>query len=436
MERLMELARKISDKVEIYSIDEKADLIWFENSKLKEIDTKIQSGVSLRIIKDGKLGFAYTKDLIDREEILQNALHSLAGGVEGVFDFPHTLVTTELNTYDPSIVSLLNTEIVNECRRVNDILMSKTNGQINLYAERNIYNIRIMNSYGTDLQAMSSIYLFEPEILYPASYSAIHRLLIEKKFKKASDEYLNFLLNTYNQSIKEVNPGKGRMKVLFLPEVIYVLMWRLLSATNGKSVYQKESPISEKMGERIFNKKLTVYDDPLNDKIPDARGFDDEGVPCQFFSIIESGVLKNFYYDLYYAKKMNTKPTGHGFKTAMWSGEIVSTKPTPSLEHLYIKCGNKSFSELVSHVDRGIIIGGALGAHSGNIPNGDFSIGLSPGIYVENGEIVGHVKDAMIAGNIYNTMKNVVDIEDTLHPTFVGTFPAILFDDVSVLIKG
>ncbi|MCK4572404.1 hypothetical protein KAT89_05750, partial [candidate division WOR-3 bacterium] len=77
MERLMELARKISDKVEIYSIDEKTDLIWFENSKLKEIDTKIQSGVSLRIIKDGKLGFAYTKDLIDREEILQNALHSL-----------------------------------------------------------------------------------------------------------------------------------------------------------------------------------------------------------------------------------------------------------------------------------------------------------------------------------------------------------------------
>lgn len=48
---------------------------------------------------------------------------------------------------------------------------------------------------------------------------------------------------------------------------------------------------------------------------------------------------------------------------------------------------------------------GALGAHSGNIPNGDFSIGLSPGLYVENGEIVGHVKDSMVAGNIYEVMK-------------------------------
>jgi len=86
-------------------------------------------------------------------------------------------------------------------------------------------------------------------------------------------------------------------------------------------------------------------------------------------------------------------------------------------------------------MDKGIVVAGALGAHSGNIQNGDFSIGLSPGLYVDNGEIVGHVKDAMIAGNIYNAMKNVIDIEDTCYPVSAGTFPAIIFDNISVATR-
>ena len=106
-----------------------------------------------------------------------------------------------------------------------------------------------------------------------------------------------------------------------------------------------------------------------------------------------------------------------------------------------IKPGKKSFSELVKSIDKGIIIEGALGAHSGNIPNGDYSVGVNPGLYVENGEIIGRVKDVMIAGNIYETLKYVIDIGDTLHPSFIGLgdynawVPAILFDNISVATK-
>jgi PmbA protein len=86
-------------------------------------------------------------------------------------------------------------------------------------------------------------------------------------------------------------------------------------------------------------------------------------------------------------------------------------------------------------MDRGIIVGGVLGAHSGNIPNGDFSIGLSPGLYVENGVIRGRVNEAMIAGNIYDLLKEIVAIEDTVYPTFSGTYPSILFDNVRVATR-
>ena len=86
-------------------------------------------------------------------------------------------------------------------------------------------------------------------------------------------------------------------------------------------------------------------------------------------------------------------------------------------------------------MDRGIILGQALGAHSGNIQNGDYSIGLSPGLYVEAGEIVGHVKDAMVSGNIYETLRNVISIEKRQHYGSGGRYPAIMVDDVNVATK-
>lgn len=434
MEEILKIARNKSDKAELYYLEEKTDLVIFENSRLKDIDSKIQSGISCRIQKDGKMGFAYTKNLYDRAELMKNALDSLAGGVEASFDFPLTQKLTELQCYDPSIEDISTNDVVEEGKRISDIFSTRTKGQVNLYARLSKSDLRIMNSFSTDLRAKFSNYSLSLEILYPASHSVIERTLTSKKFKKAGEGYLNYILDMYNQSLKEVKVKKGRMKVLVLPEVMYVLMWRLLRSTNGKSIYTKESPLSGKIGGKIFDEKLTIYDDPFNDKMPNARAFDDEGIPCQYFPIVEGGVLKNFYYDLYYAEKMGGKSTGHGFKTAVWGGETISMKPVPALEHLYVETGNKTFNELLSLIDKGIIIASALGAHSGNIPNGDFSIGVAPGLYVEDGKIVGHIKDAMISGNIYDTMKNVIAIEDTYHPAFMGTFPAILFDDVSVTV--
>ena len=86
-------------------------------------------------------------------------------------------------------------------------------------------------------------------------------------------------------------------------------------------------------------------------------------------------------------------------------------------------------------MDRGIILEDCLGAHSGNIPHGDYSVGASPGLYVENGEILGQIKDVMVAGNVYDTLKNVVAIGDTPERVMMGRMPAILCDDVSVACR-
>jgi PmbA protein len=429
MNQLLEMALKVSDQAEIYSMDGRSDSVSFENTRLKDIDSSMPFGIGLRIIKDDTLGFAYTRNLIHKDELIQNALDSLKGGVEGLFDFPYTKDLPSLDTYDPSIETLTNWVMVEECERICELLAQRTKGQINISAHRSISIKRIINSYGTDLSLKTSSYVLNTQILYPYTSASLHRIFVSKTFSKAPDEYLFYLADLYNRSLKEITPDGRKMKVLFLPETIYVLMWRLQTATSGLSIYQKISPIAEKIGEKIFDEKFSVYNDPLDDSLPGARAFDDEGTRCKHFPIIEKGSLKNFYYDLYFAQKLGAHPTGHGFR------DSISSKPVPSLKHLFISPGNASFSDLVKSMDYGIIIADALGSHSGNIPHGDFSIGVSPAIYVDKGEIAGHVKDVMVAGNIYNILKNIVDIEDTTHPSYGGNYPAMLFDNVKVTVK-
>ena len=196
MKEMLDLAEGKSDKAEIFSLEEKTDIIRFENFKLKDIETKIQSGVSLRIQKNGKLGFAYTKNLYDREGLLNNALSSLTGGVEASFDFPSTKKSSVLNTFDPSVKDISNSDIVAECRRVSECLSSEIKGQLDIFAALDTSELSIMNSSGTDLKEKFSSYSLSLNVFYPGSSSGIQRSLIGKNFKRTDKKYLNYIINT------------------------------------------------------------------------------------------------------------------------------------------------------------------------------------------------------------------------------------------------
>lgn len=435
MERLLDLAAKSSYRAEVFSVSEQMDEVHFENSGLKEISSSNQKGYSLRIIKDGKIGAAYTKNLDNREEFLQNAIHSLKGDVKADFEFPDSGKIDFEESYNEDIEEVTNTDIVEECQRIIDYISKNSSGQINVSSGKIIEKIRVINTSGSDLSSISSEYFSYPYILFPGSYSSISRLHIDKKFSTYSNENLDYISALYNGSQKKIKAEGGRMSVLFLPSTMYVLAWRLIRAANGKSLYEKVSPLENKIGTKIFDEKLSFYDDPECNIFPGARIFDDEGVKTQKYSIVKNGIFNNFYFDLNYASKMKVKPTGHGYKSAMWGGEKVSIRPAPSLSNLKMETGEKSLDELVKSMDKGIIVAGALGAHSGNILNGDFSIGLSPGLYVKDGKVVGSVSDGMVSGNVYDVMKNVSGVENRLSPGNSGKFPSVVFEDVSVAFR-
>jgi PmbA protein len=206
---------------------------------------------------------------------------------------------------------------------------------------------------------------------------------------------------------------------------VYALVWRLARASNAKAAYEKVSPLADRIGEKLLSDNLTLADEPLNDAEPGARAFDDEGTPCRNHKLFDRGVFTGFYNDRFYARKTGTEPTGNGYR-----GDITAP-PGPSLGHMAIAPGDKSLADLLKLMGRGVVVAGVMGAHSGNLMHGDYSIGLAPGLWVENGEIVGVVKDSMVAGNVYEDLKNVVAVGDTAQHAPMGRFPALLLDNVS-----
>ena len=433
MEKLLEMAGRAADQAEVYYRDSVSDSAVFQDAKLHDIETNLLSGVSLRIIKDGKLGFAYSRNLKDRQGLIDNALNSLKGGVEANYDFPKAAQLPELSTYEPSVKELSGEELVRQAEKVCQEIAKNTRAEIMAVSFTERQRTGIMNTRGLRVEFQSSVAGVYGSAIYPGSGSGISRMEQGKAMRDMSDELLKELVDLYNAGEKAVDIKGGRMKVLFMPNSMIALLWRLQSGLSGRSLYDKISPVADKLGQRIFHEKLTIVDDPLNDSYPGARACDDEGVPCQRRVFIEKGVLQSFFYDLKYAGKLGAAPTGHGYRSGQWGDDPVTTKPGPALRHGFIQPGNKSFQELVAMMDRGLIIEGALGAHSGNIPNGDYSIGVSPGLYVEDGRIIGRAKNVMVAGNIYETLKNVVDLGNRLYPAFGGFWvPPLLFQDVSV----
>jgi PmbA protein len=428
MEHLLEIARKHADAVTVYGRSETHDTVGFENGRLKSADSGMSSGAALTVVKDGKQGFAYTRNLIDRERLAQDAVAALAGGVEAAGDLPQPVKLPTLDTAADQVGG--NARLADECRRIADYLSSRVKGQVNVMASRDTTEVRLLTTSGVDARCRSTEYSAMAGVLFPGSYAQIQRFQAAKTFTPLPETDLEFIAATYNAAAKEVKGAPGRTRVLLLPEFVYALLWRLDVGTNTRNVYEKASPLTGRVDEKVLSDKLTITDKPLDDRLPGARAFDDEGTPCRDLTLFERGVLRSFYNDRFYARKTGTEPTGHGFR-----GD-VTTRPMPSLAHLSMAPGEHSFAELLRLMGRGVIVAGLMGAHSGNILNGDYSVGLSPGLWVEDGTIVGVVKDAMVAGNVYEDLKNVVGVGDTARVAFSGHFPALLLDNVSFVTRG
>jgi PmbA protein len=220
----------------------------------------------------------------------------------------------------------------------------------------------------------------------------------------------------------------GHMPVLFSPAGAAVLTLPILLAVDGKNVQQNASPLAGRLGEQVFDSKLTLWDDPTLPTRPSSSRYDDEGVPCQRKAIIERGVCSSYLLDLRTATLLGMSSTGNGARE-------IFTAPAPEPSCLVLEGGDRTLDDILARIDRGLLVEEVLGLGQGNEISGAFSNALGLAYLIEHGEIVGRVKDVSIAGNVYDLLRHVEAVSsERVWVDGNSLMPYVLLPDMNVVV--
>ena len=216
----------------------------------------------------------------------------------------------------------------------------------------------------------------------------------------------------------------GSLPVIFTPGGLSALLLSLGLGLDGKNVYLGASPLKGKLDQPIADPRFSLMDDPLIDFGAGSSSFDGEGLPRQRLPLIENGVLRNFVYDLDTAGRAKARPTGHG--------------PSRSYTNLVINPGERPYLDMIHDLKEGLLVDSYLGLGQGNPINGEFSANVYLGYKIENGEIVGRVKDVMLSGNAYQALKAITEISqdrDWVQYPYTGLVPYIQVEGLNITAK-
>jgi len=185
-----------------------------------------------------------------------------------------------------------------------------------------------------------------------------------------------------------------------------------MQAMFGQSIQQKQSFLADKKGQKIASDKLTIVDDPFIKGAQGARLFDSDGFASKKRVMVDAGVLKEFYVDWYYSRKLGWEPT-------TGSPSTVDVPP-----------GKRSVAEIMKDLGRGILITGFIGGNS-NSTTGDTSIGIVGQLF-EKGVPVQAVSEMNIADNHLKIWHRLVEVANDPYPYSAQRVPSLVFQDVVV----
>ncbi len=434
-EQLVTLALRQSQQAEVYRARGASTLVHFEANRVKQVEYRQSDSTALRLVRDGRMGFAAVSGEMPDARLLDMATQTSAFGAPVSLALPGTRRVPAVNIFDERVASVQTSALVDIGLH---IIGRVTSRHPDVVCEGLVVassgTVRIANSAGLDSSypvtaiavSMEGVRVNGTDMLFVGD-SKRSALLMED-----TDSVARTMLLQLERASRAAAIDTGTYPVLFTPQGVDVaLLLPLAVAFNGKNVLEKASRLAGRRGETVFDSSLTLWDDATLEGRPTSAPFDAEGSPSRPLCLMESGVVGEFLYDLQTAADSGTESTGSGRR-------MDARSPVrPGMSAFWFEPGKRTFEELLSSIDRGLVVEELIGAGQGNLLAGDFGGNVLLGYRVEKGEIVGRVKDTMIAGNVFDVLsRDVVVGSDS---RWVGGnlwTPSILCDGVSVSAKG
>ncbi len=438
MHALIEGAKGSVDQAELYWRRRHTINVLYQNYRLQQVEENDLSSVALRVIDDGRLGSTYGV-FPDHGDLLDDARTAARYGDPATFAFAPAASYPDVRTYDERTAGLTSQDLIDLCETIKGRIRKELPDiPLIIRCQAETSQLVVESTEG----AAGEIRATDFGIGFGAPFRGVGTAII-KGHRSISpldvDEALvDEFIEWYRWGDKTSTPSTGRLPVILAPEAAFLILLPLLMGVSGDLVSKKTSPLLDRIGQPIFSEKVTVIDDALLDGDPNARPFDDEGVPCGTHMIVGNGVLKDYIVDLRSGAALNRPSTGHGFKAALFGGGTEAS-PTPWFANPIIQAGDESWRDLVKGLKEGLLITNGMGFHSGNFPQGQFAV-QAVGYHIVDGKVIGRLDKTMISGSIYEDLRNVRAVSREQRRAVAGLLsagvaPYVLVDSFQVAGK-
>jgi len=414
---------KGANQVSVSLSNSSSSSVEVREKKIDKLEQAIQSNLSIRLFVDKKYSAHSTNRLVkeDLEHFIEEAIAGTRFLSEDEFrtlpdpDLYFNGEKVDLNVLDTNFKNIDPQKKINLAFATENEVIGKDNRIISVSASYSDgLNERVMvTSNGFEGDTANSYYSLNAEVSVkggdarPESYWGESALFFDKLKKEDIGK------TALDRALKKIGQKKiesGKMPMIVDNRQVGRIFSPLISALNGSAIQQKNSFLIDKLGEKVVSEKLTITDDPFIVSGRGSRLFDGEGLATQKRPVFENGVLKNYFIDTYYGKKLDMQAT---------SGNTTN---------LVFSIGNKDLKDLIASVKKGILVAGFNGGNS-NGTTGDFSYGIE-GFLIENGEIVRPVSEMNITGNMLTLWSNIGEMGNDINVNSSWLTPSILFEGV------
>jgi PmbA protein len=415
--------------------------VGIEQGQIARTSRTIDRGLGVRIIVNKAIGFSYTNVLESEAAVEDTVLRALSSAKASKQDrYWHGLpskkpVASVKGTFDRRIEELRSEDVVDIASAMLDAAERKDKRAFPIEggAGAACLSMAIANSngvafadFGTMIECSLATIGREGSEVTPGCFEFNFERRYDINPGWVGEEAARLAVSALKAKKIETKSVSVIFTQFALQQILY---FTLINAVKADYVQRNQSAFKNKIGRKVASENVTIYDDGLLDGGIRTWKFDGEGVPQQRTLIMEKGVLRNFIYDNYTAKKEGKESSGNGGRAGYLSTPNVD--PT----NFHILPGNKSAEGLIREVGEGLLVYSVQGAHSSNPASGEFSVVAAPAWKIEKGEIVHAVKGAMLAGNIFQMLTDVSRLGNNERKIGQLVAPWVLVGNVKVIGK-
>lgn len=425
---LLELARSVAgaartgEEIEAYAVRSRDVDVNAFNGEVESLTTAEIEGVGVRVIVDGRQGYAWAGSL-DPEVVADTLADARDNAAFGAPDKFYGLVTPdEFAGIEAPELDLFREELLT-VPTSDKVALAIELEAATLAVDPRIRGLRsasygdaaaesaVVNSHGVEVTTRRTLcscsaYAMagEGDETQTGGGYSVGRAFGDLDLNEAAHDAAERAVRLLGAR----QPASRRVPVVLDPQVTRSLISLIGSALSAEAIQKGRSMFVAREGEEVAAPGVTLVDDPTLADAFGAAGHDAEGVPTRRLELIGHGRLDAFLHNVYTARRGATTTTGSAIRGGFKSPPGVGARA------LHLVPGELSPEEILASVPEALFVQSVSGLHSGTNPvSGDFSVGAE-GLMVRNGEFAEPVREITIASTLQRMLHDIVHIGSDL----------------------